>query len=57
MRQIVPNLEAFGPMTQLFAQQEIVQTGSAQKVEDLFEYLRNNFRVDTVECQNLQMRI
>jgi hypothetical protein len=55
VRQIVPNLEAFGPMTQLFAQQEIVQTGSAQKVEDLFEYLRNNFRVDTVECQNLQM--
>lgn len=54
MREVVPDLTAFGPMAELFPEQQIIETGRADEVKHLFEQAGNQFRVHTVEHQYLE---
>lgn len=42
-------LRSFRPMAQFFPQEQVVETGSRDEVENLPEYLRYDFGIDSVE--------
>lgn len=48
----LPDLHTLGPVTQVFPQQQVVESVGADKVEELTEDLLHQFRVHSVHIQD-----
>ena len=57
MTDVVADLHAFRPVTQLLAQQQRVERVSADPVEELSEHLFHQLRVDSMQLEHLQERV